>query len=32
METFNNGRLGLSMAVWLRRSKSVGMGLGCCGL
>jgi len=32
METFNNGRLGLCAAVWLHRSKSVRVGLGCCDL
>lgn len=31
METFNNGRLRLSTAVWLHRLKSVSDGLGCCG-
>ena len=30
VETFNNGRLGLHLAVWLQRSKSVSAGLGCC--
>jgi len=30
--TFNNARLGLCVAVWLHRSKSMSAGLGCCGL
>jgi len=32
VETFNNGRLGLRVAVWLHRSKSVSTGLSCCDL
>jgi len=32
MDTFNNGRPGLSVAVWLHRLKFVSVGVGCCGL
>jgi len=31
VETFNNGRLGLSTPVWLHRSKCVSASLGCWG-